>query len=80
MDAGLRQGLSGLVQSLQLKVGELAKGALSTVASVGSAILQFIAAIMTAHGDATRAIVPAVRSSSAWPVRSPAPILPPGNR
>ena len=40
--------LPGLVQSLQPKIGELAKAALAMVASIGGAILQFIAALIIA--------------------------------
>jgi len=40
--------LPGLVQSLQPKIGDLAKAALAMVASIGRAILQFIAALIVA--------------------------------
>jgi predicted PurR-regulated permease PerM len=40
--------LPALVQSLQPKVGELAKEALSMVASIGGGILQFVAALVIA--------------------------------
>jgi predicted PurR-regulated permease PerM len=40
--------LPGLVQSLQPKIGDLAKAALAMVASIGRAILQFIAALIIA--------------------------------
>jgi predicted PurR-regulated permease PerM len=40
--------LPGLVQSLQPKIGDLAKAALAMVASIGGAILQFIAALIIA--------------------------------
>jgi predicted PurR-regulated permease PerM len=40
--------LPGLVQSLQPKIGDLAKAALGMVASIGGAILQFIAALIIA--------------------------------
>ena len=40
--------LPGLVQSLQPKIGELATAALAMVASIGGAILQFIAALIIA--------------------------------
>ena len=40
--------LPGLVQSLQPKIGDLAKAALAMVASIGGAILQFIAALIVA--------------------------------
>src|SRR5262245_56182239 len=40
--------LPGLVQSMQPKIGELAKAALAMVAGIGGAILQFIAALIIA--------------------------------
>jgi len=40
--------LPGLMQSLQPKIGDLAKAALAMVASIGRAILQFIAALIIA--------------------------------
>jgi predicted PurR-regulated permease PerM len=40
--------LPGLVQSLQPKIGDLAKAALAMVASIGRAILEFIAALIVA--------------------------------
>src|SRR5262245_32012031 len=40
--------LPGLVQSLQPKIGDLAKAALKMVASIGGAIVQFIAALVLA--------------------------------
>ena len=40
--------LPGLVQSLQPKIGHLAKAALATVARIGGAILEFIAALIIA--------------------------------
>jgi predicted PurR-regulated permease PerM len=40
--------LPGVVQSLQPKIGDLAKAALAMVASIGGAILQFIAALAIA--------------------------------
>ena len=40
--------LPALVQSLQPKIGDLAKSALAMVASIGGAILQFIAALIVA--------------------------------
>jgi len=40
--------LPGLVQSLQPKIGDLAKATLAMVASIGRAILQFIAALIIA--------------------------------
>lgn len=51
--------LPGLVQSLQPKIGELARTALTMVASIGGSILQFIAAfiiasIILAFGEAAR--------------------------
>jgi predicted PurR-regulated permease PerM len=57
--------LPALVQSLQPKIGELAKSALAMVASIGSGILQFLAALIVAGiimafgqggGEASRAI------------------------
>lgn len=49
--------LPGLVRSLQPKIGEIARRALSTVASIGLALLMFVAAIIIAgiimaHGEA----------------------------
>jgi predicted PurR-regulated permease PerM len=49
--------LPGLVQSLQPKIGELARKALSIVANIGMGVLQFaasliVAGILMAHGDA----------------------------
>jgi predicted PurR-regulated permease PerM len=51
--------LPGLVQSMQPKIGDLAKKALSVVASIGIALLQFLASlivagILMAHGEAAR--------------------------
>jgi len=40
--------LPALVQSMQPKIGELAKGALAMVASIGGGILQFLAALIVA--------------------------------
>ena len=49
--------LPGLVQSLQPKIGELTRKAISTVANIGVGILQFLASlvvagILMAHGEA----------------------------
>src|SRR5262249_60721031 len=40
--------LPGLVQSMQPKIGELAKTALGVVASIGGGVLQFLAALIVA--------------------------------
>ena len=66
--------LPGLVQSLQPKVGELAKAALAMVASIGGGILQFVAAliiagIMMAFGDAGARAALAIFERLAGPER-----------
>lgn len=66
--------LPALVQSLQPKVGELAKAALAMVASIGGGILQFVAAliiagIMMAFGDAGARATLAIFERLAGPER-----------
>src|SRR5574337_464462 len=48
MWAQAHDDLPALVRSLQPKIGELAKGALAMVASIGGGILQFLAALIVA--------------------------------
>lgn len=68
-----RADLPGLVQSMQPKIGDLARGALSMVASIGGSMLLFlvsfvVASIIMAYGDSAersgRAIFSRVAGSS----------------
>lgn len=66
--------LPGFVQSMQPKVGELAKRALAAVASIGLALLMFIAAIIIAgiimaHGEAGAATSLAIFTRLGGPAR-----------
>jgi predicted PurR-regulated permease PerM len=46
--SGLHDDLPGVVQSLQPKIGELARKALAVVASIGVGVLQFLASLIVA--------------------------------
>ena len=68
-----------LVQSMQPKISDLAKGALAFVASIGGGLLQFLAASPSRGSSwrsARRAPKAAARSSNAWPAMNAAPSSP----
>jgi predicted PurR-regulated permease PerM len=69
--------LPGLVQSMQPKIGELARAALAVVASIGSGLLLFLASfivagIVMAHGESGAGASQAIFDRAAGPARGKA--------